>query len=301
MVIEIWVPDENHQSGLYKNRWRAIAGDNVLNRMCDFYDLPSCYPLPDGSMGRSNWGNETCAGRICAQVIDNFKDKGYTLDEEKIDGESFENLARRYVYGKKYDGDILIEVSGYDEFANFEFEKAGFKKDCPLANIMVRVEDIKPDNYYAVKPDRLKVFEVEADAINVLKQSAKIFDNKKYIIELGYNSKFEKYKYPRFVSPNEKLVLFGKLKKNRNELGELEGLVTVHLSEKNSTVFSVPFDKITEFCKKANEKDVDLINTDIVPVSKVKMLTASLESIKPIDLSLKAIRYEEESEIGVKR
>lgn len=301
-TVSVWVPDEESKAGQYKNEWDAIAGDKVLYKMWHrVYNLPRCYPLPDGSMGTSNWGRETYAGRVCALMINKFKDRGYKLSENMIDGDSFEFLAHRYMYGKDYGGYFHVEVDGYDQHRNFEYDKLGLK-ECPLARLMVRIENIEDDSYYAKKPDRLLTYVVEADAINVLKESAKIF-NRKYYLELGYNGKFVKYKYPRFVSPDEELVLFGKLKKDSNGLGELKNLVTVHLSEKNSTVFSVPFDKIKDFYEKADRKDIDFFNTDIIPSSKVRMLTTSLESVKPLDLSLRAIRFEEDSEknLGVRR
>ena len=108
-------------------------------------------------------------------------------------------------------------------------------KECPLARLTVRIENIEDDSYYAKKPDRLLTYVVEADAINVLKESAKIF-NRKYYLELGYNGKFVKYKYPRFVSPDEELVLFGKLKKDSN------GLVPVVVQDyRNEEVLMVAY------------------------------------------------------------
>ena len=302
--VGIFVPIEGQKLGQYEGIWNSLAGEKVLSKMCNFYSLPQCYPLPDGTMGRSNYGRETYAGRVCAKLINELEKFGYSLNKEYAYDDSFTTLADRYVYPKKgynisynmAEG-VNVSVTGNDMKyfdVNFsEYYKTMKIKPCQFAELSVGFKHL---NY------NVSILMMQADAVKALKETAKIF-NRKYIIEIGHNAKYVKYNCSRFVFPDEKLVLFGKLKKNKEELGELSDMITVHLSENGKTTFSVPFGKIHNFCNKVSNDLIDFNNTDIVPLSKVMMLAESLRDKKPVDLSLTAIRYEQDSEkqLGVKR
>lgn len=100
----------------------------VANRVCNRFvndKMADCIILPDGTMGRHNWGQPTGGGILCSDVVRNFEKIGcYALNTEDAD-----ELCSRYIHpffhSKKEDIDMTsayyidrvdLTVSGGKEY-----------------------------------------------------------------------------------------------------------------------------------------------------------------------------------------